>query len=266
MGDRGFRTVAIDWSGRASGEARHLWMAEVDRNGRADALVGRSRVEVADRLLTLADADPALIVGLDFGFSLPAWFLQAHGIGAVDELWSDTDRLERWLRTCDPPFWGRPGRRRPVGPGDEDRQWRLTELAAAAIGPRPKSVFQVGGAGAVGTGSLRGMPMLHRLRAAGFAVWPFDPPVPPVLLEVWPRHHYAAPLIKSDSVARAAATSTLPEPWRAQAAASEDAFDAAVTAVGLAARTAEVPAAVAPADPVVGYEGWIWGVPPLSSP
>ena len=37
---------------------------------------------------------------------------------------------------------------------------------------RPKSTFQIGGAGAVGTGSLRGMPHLLTLREAGCAVWP----------------------------------------------------------------------------------------------
>ena len=50
------------------------------------------------------------------------------------------------------------------------------ERAARVRGIAPKSVFQIGGAGSVGTASLRGMPVLQRLREAGFAVWPFDRP------------------------------------------------------------------------------------------
>lgn len=65
---------------------------------------------------------------------------------------------------------------------------RRTDREAPAIGGiRPKSVFQIGGAGAVGTGSLRGMPILKRLRDAGFAVWPFDAPRWPCVVEIYPR-------------------------------------------------------------------------------
>src|SRR5580658_616882 len=41
-------------------------------------------------------------------------------------------------------------------------------------GITPKSPFQIGGSGSVGTGSLRAMPFLLRLREAGFRVWPFE--------------------------------------------------------------------------------------------
>lgn len=52
---------------------------------------------------------------------------------------------------------------------------RRTDRERPAVGGiRPTSGFQIGGAGAVGTGAVRGMPMLARLRAAGFAIWPFD--------------------------------------------------------------------------------------------
>lgn len=83
---------------------------------------------------------------------------------------------ERWLAACPAPFWGRRGRPRPTfGPGQSP--FRVTEDQQRTVaGIRPKSVFQVGGAGAVGTGSLRGMPELSRLRAAGFSIWPIDPP------------------------------------------------------------------------------------------
>src|SRR5205085_2351508 len=53
-------------------------------------------------------------------------------------------------------------------------------------GGRPKSVFQLVGAGQVGTGSLRGIPFLPRLRER-FAIWPFDEPRLPLVVEVYPR-------------------------------------------------------------------------------
>jgi len=254
------RVVGVDWSGRATGEHHHLWTAELAAGGRTGPLAGRSREDAACYLLDLADRDPDLIVGLDFSFSLPAWFLSDQGIAGVDDLWSDRARLERWLEVCDPPFWGKPGRRCP--PDAADRGWRAAERAAAAIGLRLKSTFQIGGAGTVGTGSLRGMPMLARLRAAGFSIWPFDPPRPPLILEVWPRHHYGGPLVKSSSTARAAAAQTrLPAQWRATAAAGDDAFDAAVTATDLATRVDEILTTPPMTHPLAPIEGWIWGVP-----
>src|ERR1035438_6219537 len=50
------------------------------------------------------------------------------------------------------------------------------EQAAKVKGIAPKSPFQIGGAGAVGTGTLRGIPELERLHEAGFRVWPFEEP------------------------------------------------------------------------------------------
>src|SRR4051794_7615876 len=215
----GVRLVAVDWSGRVTGERRYLWAAEVV-DGRPRSLAGCTRTEVVDVLLRHAERDSDLIVALDFSFSMPAWFLAAAGIASVDDLWSDVPRLEAWLAACDPPFWGKPGRGCP--PDTAADGWRATELAATAIGPRPRSVFQIGGAGAVGTASLRGFPSLARLRAAGFSIWPFDPPRPPVVFEVWPRHHYGARFVKSSVEARVdAAALRLPAPWRAAAIASD---------------------------------------------
>src|SRR2546423_4211933 len=162
------RTVAVDWSGALRNERRSLALAETV-NGRVVELVAASRAEVASRLLALSDED--VIVGLDFAFSFPSWFLDASGVDDPLPLWRDTARLEGWLAACEPPFWGRPGCRRPLAEGSD--QFRRTERALAELGRRPSSVFQVGGAGSVGTGSLRGMPLLARLVDAGWDVWPF---------------------------------------------------------------------------------------------
>ncbi len=269
------RIVAVDWSGAARGEQRHLWLADLNADeGRVVDLAGRSRRQVAPHLIDLAEADPDLIVGLDFGFSLPGWFLDQEGIDAAPELWADEGRLEQWLATCSPPFWGRPGRPRPeLAP---EQHWRRTELATR---PRPRSVFQIGGSGAVGTASLRGMPVLHRLRQAGFAIWPFDPPARPLVLEVWPRLAMGS-LVKSRAVNRRAwleaagaagaipagpcggvrpARPAIPARLLEVAIASADAFDATAAALALACRFHRDPPACT--DPTVVREGWIWGVP-----
>ena len=249
------RVVAVDWSGRATGERNHLWMAEME-NGRPVSLQPASRVEAAARLEALAAQRSDIVVGLDFGFSLPAWFLRQHGFTRATDLWAAEEQLEDWLRRCPPPFWGRPGTRRPAGV-------ELLRAAERALRPQPKSVFQIGGAGAVGTGSLRGMPVLARLRAAGFAIWPFDPPRLPVVVEMWPRLLTVPAVVKSREAARRNHP-MVPEPWRVAATRSEDAFDAAVAAVGMHLRSAELaalPAWMLAAAPDLVLEGWVFGAP-----
>jgi Protein of unknown function (DUF429) len=250
--------AAADWSGAAQNEQLGLWLAEADTEIRQiTALAPMTRQQAGDRLLALADAD-GLLVGLDFGFSLPAWYLDDQGIETAADLWADTERLEGWLRDCQPPFWGRPGRRRPQNENGQS-QWRQTELA---ITPRPRSVFQIGGAGAVGTASLRGMPVLHRLRSHGFAIWPFDPPnkgTKNTVAEVWPRLA-TGPVVKSSPAARQRWLSdperqaAIPAPFSTMCAASADAFDAVATALALL----DSPPLPVVDDPIIGREGWIW--------
>ncbi len=244
-----------DWSGAATGEQAGLRLAEVDPSGpRVVSVRALRRVDAVDRIVDAMAEWPDVVVGLDFSFSLPAWWLEASGIGCVDDLWGDAGRLEGWLRACEPPFWGRPGRRRPVTDGDE---LRLTELAAR---PRPRSTFQVGGAGAVGTASLRGMPHLARLRAAGAGIWPWDPWSGPVVAEVWPRLAIGS-ITKSSAAARAAWVEAhrhlLPSEVADAVAASADALDAVAAALDLAARPPPPPV---PLTARVALEGWIAGV------
>jgi hypothetical protein len=238
--------VAVDWSGRAQGAGRFIWTA-VAAGGELRALEdGRDRDGTADRLVDLALADPDVVVGLDFAFSLPVWFLDRCGYEngmAVPEAVA-----ERWLRECPPPFWGRHGRRR----GSEEPRHRVTELL---VRPQAKSVFQVGGAGSVGTGSLRGFPVLRRLRREGFAIWPFDPPGRPMALEIFPRL-LTGPVVKSRLEARQRYLAD--RGWPARAAVTEDAFDAAVSAIVMDRRADRLAALAAETDPVVVREGRIW--------
>jgi hypothetical protein len=212
-----------------------------------------------------------LVVGLDFSFSLPAWWVRQQGFSDASQLWrAATSEGERWLAECRPPFWGRPGRRRPTL--DECRQppLRVTErLAPPVAGLRPKSTFQVGGAGSPGTGSIRGMPMLARLLERGFSIWPFYPPRWPLALEIWPRL-LTGPVQKSNRAARrqyveamgaASRTEPMSPDVGALAMSSEDAFDAAVSALVLCARLRSLDDLPPSLPAAAGLEGWMW-VPP----
>jgi Protein of unknown function (DUF429) len=242
------RVAAVDWSGRTLGAERYIWTAVASPEGGLVALEdGRDRVGAADHLVALADADPDLVVGLDFAFSLPLWFLDRAGF--EDGMGVPEAVAEGWLRECPPPFWGRYGRRR--GPAGEP--WhRATELQVA---PHAKSVFQIGGAGAVGTGSLRGWPVLRRLRAAGFAVWPFDPPRLPMAVEIFPRL-LTGPVVKSRRDARERYLGA--RGWPPGAAVTEDAFDAAVSALVMSAHAASLATLPAEPDLRMRREGRIW--------
>jgi hypothetical protein len=252
--------VAVDWSGRRSGERRYLWLAEAADGELLRLECGRTRDELVAELVARGSDDPPPVVGFDFSFSLPAWFLDREGHREAAELWAAAAADgERWLRECPPPFWGRPGRRRPEHAG----QLRLTEASIVAVGGiRPKSTFQIGGAGSVGTGSVRGWPALLRLRAAGFAIWPFDESArPPVAVEIYPRALTGA-VVKSDVSERIrlldARYPAIPPELRDHAIASEDAFDAAVSALVMSRHERDLRALPRLRDTLTRREGWVW--------
>jgi hypothetical protein len=203
-----------------------------------------------------ADTSPCL-VGLDFAFSVPAWFAASRGWAHVDAVWTAArDDGEAWLAECAAPFWGRPGTRRPHaaahGLRDTERMW--------ATAQRPKSVFQIGGAGSVGTGSVRGMPMLLALRARGWSVWPFDAPSSHTVVEIYPRI-FTGPVVKRS--ARARESYLAAEAVRQSSAAveamiaSEDAFDAGLSAIAMSTAIVMSPLPIM-ADPISRIEGTIW--------
>ena len=126
-----------------------------------------------------------------------------------------------------PPFWSTSKAASGLRPGQEHRR---TERELRAPGIQPKSVFQLVGGGQVGRGSLYGMQQLHRLADAGFSVWPFDEPRLPLAIEIYPRLVYG-PLRRNDRAARSRflARAGLDDP-AGSASATEDAFDATVSA------------------------------------
>jgi hypothetical protein len=253
------RFIAIDWSGALRNEQRKIWLAEAKGSQLLHLEDGKTRAQIADYLIAEAQSTPDLIVGLDFAFSMPAWFLAKHGLSSAPELWSLADqRSEEWLKECPFPFWGRPGRKRPP----LTAHFRATEESVPDIrGISPKSVFQIGGAGAVGTGSLRGMPILRRLRDAGFSIWPFDPIGWPLVIEIYPRL-LTGPVNKTSQDARTQHLSDhypdLDDDHRNEAEGGEDAFDAGVSALVMAASARELAALPQIRSTKHQIEGLIW--------
>ena len=139
-----------------------------------------------------------------------------------------------------------------------------TESSEDAV--RPKSVFQIGGAGAVGTGSVRGMPHLLTLAKNGFGIWPFSEGWPRVV-EIYPRA-LTGPVNKGRWSARhdylVEHFPEQPKDLLERAAGSEDAFDAAVSALVMSEHEAELRALGPLADPPYGIEGKIWRPEPLN--
>jgi len=147
------------------------------------------------------------------------------------------------------------------------------ERAAKVLGITPKSPFQIGGSGSVGTGSLRAMPTLLSLREAGFRVWPFETarlgarPPQPLLVEIYTRLLTGA-VKKSNPAARKAylaerrradpAYAPLTPKVLAAAQSSEDAFDALVCTLEMVRHRAEFPRLRATTDQSLLLEGITW--------
>jgi hypothetical protein len=258
------RLIAIDWSGALSlAEQRRRIVAADWDNGNLTLASGRTREETTAWLIDQSHRTPAMVVGLDFSFSLPAWFVKDLGAASIEKFWQiGAANAEHWLANCAAPFWGRPGRACPTDHRAPSwRGYRRCELPENIKGS-PKSTFQVGGAGAVGTGSLRGLPTLIALRQAGFSVWPFHPPVLPCVVEIYPRS-FTGVVNKGSREARAAYLQRhLPAITSGSllqtAADSEDAFDALCSVTGMVRQREEFASLQQARDAVERIEGAIF--------
>lgn len=289
------RVIGIDWSGRVdvSGQRRHIWAGvwtmSADGKSNVKLEAGRTRDEVGDWLIELAGETPGMVVGIDCCFSYPGWFLAEHGCTNVFDFWRHVaaGHGERWLaRECeDRRFWGKPHKRPAEFCGEGlRRMMRFTdwdnkiaqaleggdrERAAKMRGIGPKSPFQIGGSGSVGTGSLRAMPFLLRLHAAGFRVWPFEDfrSSTPLLIEIYTRL-MTGPVAKSNEAARKTYLAArrredplyagLSRGVMAKALGSEDAFDALVTTLEMVRNRDEFAKLRATKDEVLRLEGITW--------
>jgi hypothetical protein len=290
------RVVAVDWSGdKGPGQRKKIWAGVWTRGKRVLLENGRSREELAAWLIELAAETPRMVVGIDCCFSYPAWFLREHDCPTVFDFWRHvvSGHGERWLgegcaeQERDLRFWGKPHKRPEqfcgagyptmmrrtdmdnkveFGGGDEAR-------AALMRGIQPKSPFQIGGSGSVGTGSLRAMEWLLQLREAGFRVWPFEDSAlgkakpRPLLVEMYTRL-LTGPVAKSNPVARAAYLKLrrkedelytgLARAVIAKAQGSEDGFDALVCCMEMVRWQREFAGLQATKDEGLRLEGITW--------
>ncbi|HVG27975.1 MAG TPA: hypothetical protein VM865_10250 [Acidobacteriaceae bacterium] len=297
------RLIGIDWSGRmdAAGQRRHIWAgiwtALPGGKVRIELEAGRTREEVTAWLLELARETPRMAVSIDCCFSFPGWFLEEHGCEDMFAFWrkANAGLAEQWLtRECeqiahDERFWGKPhkrpaqfcgtGYRRMFRFADYDNKIAQAleggdpERAAKMRGITPKSPFQIGGSGSVGTGSLRAMTMLERLHEAGFRVWPLEAAAidakdpKPLLVEMYTRlmtgavaksnpearNGYLAAKCKTDPVYKPVGRAVLNK-----ARGSEDAFDALVSVMEMARYADEFGKLKATRDPELRREGLTW--------
>lgn len=287
------RVVAVDWSGdKGPGQRKKIW-AGVWTRGKVTLESGRSREELFQWLVEMAHETPRMVVSIDCCFSYPAWFLAEHGCATVFDFWQHVaaGHGERWLGTAcaeaerDVRFWGRPHKRPEQFCGAGYRtMMRATDWenkveqaleggdparAALMKGIGPKSPFQIGGAGAVGTGSLRAMPWLLKLWESGFKVWPFEDAEDgkPLLVEMYTRL-LTGPVKKANAVARKAYLNErkkadalyagLSRGVIAKAEGSEDGFDALVCCIEMVRWQGEFAGLRATEDPGLRLEGITW--------
>jgi molybdopterin molybdotransferase len=269
--------VMVDWSAAARAPRRpkpDAIFAAVARAGVVEpACYLGHRVEAEAWLAGLLAAERAagrrVLAGFDFPFGYPRGFAAAL-TGQPDPfaLWDwlaerivdEPKRNNRFdvagaINSLFPgvgPFWGngslrevpdlpRKGLARTQNPFPERR----------AIEERHKGAFtlwQLSGAGAVGSQTLMGLPVLSRLRcrfAPDLAVWPFEPPAAGIVLaEVWPS--LLAPAVAAELAANGGI---------------KDARQVELLARALAALSPEALAQVmdVSAEPHAAEEGWILG-------
>jgi hypothetical protein len=251
------RILAIDWSGKLKRAEEFLWLADVRDGKLVDLHNGLTRDRLVARVVEIANDDPEIVVGIDFAFSFPRWWCEERGWTTAQEVWAAmAQEGDGLLAACQDPLWGRPGR---PNPHPANRLYRRTDRDVG-VGAA-KSVFQIGGAGAVGTGSIRGMPHLLTLVESGFSVWPFAMDGLPSVVEIYPRA-LTGPVRKSSWRERHEHLFSRfphqPAGLLERAAGSEDAFDAAVSALVMSAHHAQLSTLATPSGPDYAIEGKIW--------
>lgn len=226
--------IAVDWSGAKTPNRKSgIWLAVV-RDGRV--VESRALARREEAVVYVTECAPPMIAGFDFSFGMPEWFAREHGCTTIDDVWAlAASEGERWLAPT-PPFWRA---RCEVAP---ELRFRTCETRY----PSAKSVFQLVGNGQVGAGTVRGMPLLARLRAEGVAIWPFDLPASRTAFEIYP----------------SALRQRVPD---AGPFVNEHERDAVCSALVMWTGRETVAALRAATDPTIRLEGDIWAPTPPQS-
>jgi molybdopterin-guanine dinucleotide biosynthesis protein B len=270
--------IIADWSASnlptsATNRANAIWIGCHDAEGAAE-WHHRTRATAEAQIGTLIDTAVAagrrLLIGFDFAFGYPGGFAMGlTGEARAPAVWrwlaahiedAPDNRNNRFavaaaINAAFPsgpgPFWSHPSNQSWPGlparrTGIDHAVLGLAETRRVEALARPaKSPFMLFNPGSVGSQSLLGLPMIHRLsRRPDTAVWPFAAPDAPVVLaEVYPSLLAAA-------VARLALAAGLPAD-QAQVRLLSRAFWALSQAGALS------PLFQAP--PEASEEGWILG-------
>lgn len=211
--------LMVDWSGgrdRGPKPKRDaIWACQSGPDGTEAPVYLRNRQLAEDWIVTRLDEamgrGQRVLAGFDFPFAAPDGFAEAL-TGSPDPLalwqWLD-DRIEdrpkennrfdvaAMMNRQFPgvgPFWGN-GLKREIA--DLPRRgkarsfrWTPARRATEETAKGSFEIWQLSGAGSVGSQALLGMPVLERIRrrfAGRLAVWPFQRDTAPItLVEIWP--------------------------------------------------------------------------------
>jgi hypothetical protein len=214
------RVIVVDWSAAnlptsPTNRANAVWIGCHDAEGGAE-WHHRTRAAAEAQLVTLIETARAsgqrVLIGFDFAMGYPTGFAaRLTGEASAPAVWrwlaeaiTDIDnrnnrfqvatRINALFPEGPGPFWSHPtGQSWPGLPfrrtGIDYTALGLSETRAAeAAVPRAKSPWMLFNPGSVGSQSLLGLPMIHRLsQRPEVAVWPFMAPHAPVVLaEVYP--------------------------------------------------------------------------------
>lgn len=194
------RFAGADWSGAKGSRHPGIAIAECGPDDAAPQLISPpgahwSREAVFEWLAARTDD---LLIGFDCCFAPP--FVARGAYLPGDDTAADATAFHAYVdRLCDDADLGAASflethHRRHFYLGAADgRKADFMHLRAceahynAGGGGKPSTVYDAIGAAQVAKASFAGMRMLHRLRTAGIAIWPFDP-VPehgPVVVEIY---------------------------------------------------------------------------------
>ena len=211
--------VIVDWSAASSPSPARpakdaIWIG-IARRAQTLTSYHRTRHEAEATLTALLNAEAAagrrVLLGFDFPLGYPTGFAarltgQPHAPAVWDWLnrhisdspanannrFAVADQIN--ARFHQPgPFWGRPASAAhahlpPTKPADYAALDLPERREVERLVPRAQPVWKLYTTGSVGSQSLMGLPLIHRLSRRPHAkVWPFDAPTGPlVLAEVYP--------------------------------------------------------------------------------
>ncbi|MDN5785667.1 molybdopterin-binding protein [Pseudorhodobacter sp.] len=202
------RVIVLDWSaaGKPTMGKDSIWIGIATPTGTtAENIATRHAAEkrLAALIAQSLDTGESLLLACDFAFGAPQGLArritgETHALALWDWLAArvtDTPKNVTNYRDVaaemnrhfpgQGPFWGNGMKLETADlpklkpePPEGLAVFRQAELAGHENHLKPKTLWQLAGAGAVGAQTLTGIPMLHRLRAmhpGRIAVWPLEP-------------------------------------------------------------------------------------------